>query len=50
MAAPPRGLTAEHLAFNLPQGETCSAVHYGKLSELLLATSGKEQLRSSQSV
>jgi len=31
-AAPPRGPTAEHLAFNLPQGEACSAVHYGKFS------------------
>jgi hypothetical protein len=34
-AAPPRGLTAEHLAFNLPQGEACSAVH--ERSELLSA-------------
>jgi len=28
MAASPGGLTAEHLAFNLPQGEACSAVPY----------------------
>jgi hypothetical protein len=27
MAAPPRGLTAEHRAFHLPQGDACSAVH-----------------------
>jgi len=26
MAAPPGGLTAEHLALNLPQGDACSAV------------------------